>query len=218
MSGDIYRWYKPRRGFRQTALFLAVFSVFPAGGTALLAAGLAAPGAVLLALGLGFYALILSQAAATGRRYGIGEDTVILKRPASEKVIRFDELESAAILNRLESRRFLEELYSTSVESERSLDLGSWLRSNRRTADITAYLSVPVTGTETRSGHSTNITSHSVKTSSEMLLLRTVGQLLLISPDDTAGFHRSLLEKGVSDLPVVKGEGRLSGIEPTSFQ
>jgi len=208
MNREIIEWYPPQRGFRQTRPFLIVFGVFILAGLAVLFSGLTGPGLALSGMGLIFYALILPQAAAVGKRYGLCQDLLILKTLTKENSIPLSEIESLALLSKDESRRFMEELYRSSVDAERQMNMSSWLRSQRRAGEVVRFLSVPVTGTEARRGHSTNITDYSVKPDAELLLLRLSPQrMLLVSPQDIRKFHLKLVQKGVSLRPYMIGEG-----------
>ena len=201
------RWFAPQRGFRQTLPFIIVFGLFIIGGVLIILFGPAGPGIAVTCMGLFFYALIIPQAAAVGRKYGICVRQLQLKTLMSRKVITFGEIDSVALMSKAEGRRFMEELYRSSVDAERQMDLGRWLRSNRKSAEVIRYLSVPVTGTETRRGRATNITSYSVDPDAEMILLRlNAGGRLLISPADVTAFYSALVGKGAEARPVSSGE------------
>ncbi|MBI9108842.1 MAG: hypothetical protein JEZ04_19020 [Spirochaetales bacterium] len=220
MNRDIYRWFSPQRGFRQVRPFLIVFGIFILAGFLPIIFGLTAQGIAVIGLGVLFYAFIIPSAAAWGRKYGLGDEKVLLKTAFSEKVLRFKDIASAALLSKDESRRFMEELYKSTVDSERQMDISSWYKSTRRAGDVVRYLSIPVTGTEIRRGYATNITDYSVRPRAELILLRTdAGGFILISPQNIRDFFNELLQKGVSNIPAAVGEGlavqaeiRISGV------
>lgn len=218
MNSDNYRFFSPRRGFRQSLPFIMIFGFFIILGIIPLSFGMTGAGLAVIGMGLFFYALILPQAAAAGRRYGIGGSGIILKSAFNSLAVPFDGIDSAALLSKCEGCRFMEELYRASAESERQMDIGAWYRSKRRSADVVRYLSVPVTGVEMRRGHLTDITSYSVRTSAELILLRLkMGGRILISPADAGTFYSELLSRGIAVQPAAAGEGMQaqSGITPS---
>ncbi len=209
MYSDTYTNFKPRRGLRQSMPFIIVFGFITLCGIIPILVGMPGPGLALSGMGLVFLALILPGAAAAGKSYGIGGSSVRLKASAKEEVLQFAEIESVALLSKEESRRFMEELYLESVESQNRMDMGGWLRSNRRAGDVVRFLSVPVTGTEFRSGSQTRITSYSVKPDAQLILLRRkTGAKYLVSPYETVEFYRTLLQRGLRAVPAAAGEGK----------
>jgi hypothetical protein len=207
MNSYNYRWYRPQRGFAQSRPFLIVFGIFILAGIPLLVLGMIGPGLGFIGMGLFFYALLIPQAAAVGRKYGIGPDGLRLKSASKVLDTPFGEIEYAVLLTKTESRSFMEKLYQSAVEAERQLDMRRWFKSNLRTAEVVRYLSVSVTGTDMRKGHSTNITSYSVNPDAELLLLKLVsGKVFLISPKGIREFYTDLIQKGISVRPYTAGE------------
>ena len=171
---------------------------------------LTGPALAVMGMGIVFMLLILPGAAAWGMSYGISTNALILKRPQAGKRLYFNDIESIFMLSKEQARSFMEELYYDAVESERRMDMGGWLRSNRRAGEVTRYLSIPVTGTETRRGNTTNITSFSVRPDSRLILIREAsGGKLLISPKKITELYTELVRAGLRTIPPEKGEGRI---------
>jgi len=202
MIKDFYTWYAPRKGFRQTRLFLAVFALFPVMGVFALLSGQTAGGIAALVFGLFCYLLIFGGAAAWGCRYGIGERTVLLKRLTSTRILRLEEISSVCRLSREQSSDFMNKLQHPAIEAERAINFSEWYRVSKQWGEVGRYISVPQVSSITSKGSRRNITSAKVLPVGELLLLRLEsGQALLITPREPDTFLTDLTRKGVKETP-----------------
>lgn len=202
MMKDFYTWYAPRKGFRQTWLFLVVFALFPAMGVFALLSGQTAGGIAALVFGGICYAFIIGGAAAWGCRYGIGEKTIFLKRSTSKRVLRFEEISSVSPLSREQSSEFMNKLQHPAIEAERAINFSEWYRVSKQWGEVSRFVSVPQVSSITSRGSRRNITSAKVLPVGELLLLRLEsGEGLLITPRDPEIFLDDLTRQGVEEAP-----------------
>ena len=198
MMKDFYTWYAPRKGFRQTWLFLVVFALFPVLGVFSLLSGQTAVGMAALVFGFFCYILILGGAAAWGCRYGIGERTILLKRTTSKRILRLDEISSISRLSPEQAGTFMNELQHPAIEAERSLNFSEWYKAGKQWGEVSRYVSVPQVSSITSRGSRRNITSARVLPVGELLLLRLKSREgLLISPRNPENFLQDLRNKGL---------------------
>ena len=209
MQSDAYKYYKAQKGFRQILPFPAVFSIFLLFG--LLPFFFNMPTAGFIISGFCFSVLsgLLFKASGFGKKYAIGEKSVLLKCGRKTVNLSFDEIKSVSLLTKQEARSFLEEMHLASVTAERQLDFRGWIKSQCRSGEVVRFMSIPLTGTDQRAGHPANIIKYTVKPNEELILLRTLkSRYFLISPKNIRGFFNELETMGAAVEKAAAGEGK----------
>ena len=117
---------------------------------------------------------LLFKASGFGKKYAIGEKSVLLKCGRKTVNLCLDEIKYITLLSIQEARSFLEEMHLASVTAERQLDFRGWIKSQCRSGEVVRFMSIPLTGTDQRAGHPANIIKYTVKPNEELILLRTL--------------------------------------------
>lgn len=185
--------FKARRSVGKLWIFLVGFGIFiPIGMVIFLLTGEKA-GLAFAAFGLlpDFY--ILYRILAPGSIYRVGIEGIYLRHGSSKRWITSEELRGAAILSEEQAKEILNRYLAPSIQSERSLDLKGWYRSNYAYGNFIRFCTVPIVQETKSVGSSLNITSFKNLTSGVFILLKLQnGEEFLLSPEDGNAFFRGL--------------------------
>ena len=213
MDTKKYTWFKPRRGGRHTLIFVLGFLFFPVFGIVMMISssepGTLIGGIVMILGGGGAVVYILLRSMASGFSYGTGSSDILLKRGRAVRHIPFTEIAATAVLDGGELSAFLGALSRPVAEAQMQMNLRRWWENSKVYGEITRWISVAITETETRSGGPLSISAYTINLEGPVVfLLLKNGEVLLVSPESPGEFAEGLYRAGVNE--VEPGECALS--------
>jgi hypothetical protein len=203
MNNMDYTYFQNRKGGNNVGIFLAGFSMFPIMGIIMMVTGNTLPGVLVLGFGLLIMGYMIFRSLALGWKYGIGEQGILLKASSSIRTIPFKELESVSVLEQDELDNFLHHYSHNILSSLRSINIKKWYQSSKTMSDVTRFVSVVVT--ETQSGRSGPMAVRNLKVEipGPAVILKTVdNKYFLITPADAHSYVARVRAAGVDSAPI----------------
>jgi hypothetical protein len=185
--------FPARRTFKKIWIMIAGFGIFIPIGLALYFGTGERAALLVVAFGGVFSLILIFKAAAPGSSYAVGRAGILLKRGGSTRLVDYEELRGAAVLSEDRAVQALNRYLAPAVQSERSVNLKTWYRSNRAYGNFIRYCSVPVLQETTSVGSHLNIVKFDSRTSGDFVILKLrSGEEFLLSPRDCEGLLRNI--------------------------
>ncbi len=183
-------FFKSRRTFGQMWIFILGFGIFVPIGIFIYIISKDPASLVMIGFGLIPTAALILKVLFPGIVYRFDPGGLSLKKGLSGRLIEYAEISSVFALSEEEAVDILNRYQSPVIDSERSLALKSWFKSNIVYRNFIRFCSVPVIQTKVTAGNSLNIIAAGTRTSGRFIIIRlTTGEEFLLSPENCEEFY-----------------------------
>lgn len=209
--------FQARKSYKRLIPLFAFFGCFIIIGIFVFVTSDQTAGLIMMIFGAAPQIIFLLVALSPRSHYQVGINEIHLKKGLSRRTIPLSEIKAAKKLNAEQTSLLLNEYHKSSIESERSLDIKSWYRSNKMYGGFIKFCTVPIIQQRTTRGHSRNVVAFGTRTSGDFVMLRQGNDDdLLLSPVDPDGFLARLKSSAsiAADIDIETHLSKLDAAKP----
>jgi hypothetical protein len=198
--------FAARKDGKNSKIFVVGFMFFPLFGIISLIAGglnseMTIPAVISILFGAIIITYILIRKSAAGFLYAIDDEGILLKRGRKKRVIPFKDIYAAGRIKGEKLQKLMSILAKPMAEAQKQMNVKKWWKNAKIYGDITKWVSVVITETETRSGSPLDITQYQLNLEGEVVTLKLKnGELILLTPKQTAEFVSAIVDQNIRTL------------------
>ncbi len=180
-------------------LFVAGLAIFLVIGIAVYAGGETTMGLFITIVAASFIVIVIATAVPFRTYYEITDDGLELRNRLSAAFIRFEEIESARIIDDSQAKAILEGLRRRFLDADRNRDTETWRVAGRELREFTRFSTVPVVhGTSSPAIWLKTLSPHTHGSTTYVLLSRKDRTDLLLTPKEREDFILALENRTAS--------------------